>query len=267
MNKNTIMKNYLQPNITIDESIEIIKEKIRTKTPFSFTRFGDGEIYVLNRNGFKHTDWERDQLCKTWGYNFPDEIQRGYDELGLIIKKALINTDMIGIMNEYHEIFENPGMKFIADYWSLSEDYVTSLGINIKNLTISESLLPRNKRLGNIHEFSKIIGNNDIHIVSSKTNELKSKNIDKLLGVNVTYTHHPHEVNAYNREHIFDSFKNISSPIVILGCGFLKDYGPILAKEYGKISLDFGATLDAWAGIYSRPWFRNGGLQEHLIVK
>jgi hypothetical protein len=25
--------------------------------------------------------------------------------------------------------------------------------------------------------------------------------------------------------------------------------------------------MDAWSGIYSRPWFREGNTQEHLIIK
>jgi hypothetical protein len=208
--------NYIQPNITISESISTIKEKIRTKTPFSFTRFGDGEIYVLNRNGYKYRDWEKIQLCNTWGYSYPDEIQKGYNEMGEIVKYALKNTDMIGIMSETHDIFDNPGMLFIPEQWSLSIEFIKNLNIDIENMKITESLLPRYKEFGNIFEFSKIIDGNDIHIISSKTNQLKSKNIDKILGVNVTYTDHSHEINAYNRDSIFKSFENITQIIPLL---------------------------------------------------
>ena len=41
--------NYITPNKTIEETIGIIKDKILNKTPFALTRFGDGEIYILNR--------------------------------------------------------------------------------------------------------------------------------------------------------------------------------------------------------------------------
>jgi hypothetical protein len=40
-----------------------------------------------------------------------------------------------------------------------------------------------------------------------------------------------------------------------------------LKNDFGKVSLDLGATMDAWSGIYSRPWFREGNTQEHLIIK
>jgi hypothetical protein len=258
--------SYLQPNISVSESIEIIKDKIRTKTPFSFTRFGDGEIYVLNKNGYKFHNWEKNQLCGLWGYSYPDEVQKGYNEIGKIIKYSLKNTDMIGIMSEKHEIFNGNGIEFNPNTWSLSINYLNSIDINFKDILVGEHMLPRYKEFGNIFEFSKIIDGSDIHIISSKSKLLKDKNLSKLLGVNVTYTDHPHEINVNNRDSIMKSFESIPSQIVILGCGYLKDYGPILTKEFGKISLDFGATLDAWAGVISRPWFKKGGLQDYLLI-
>ena len=36
---------YLEVNQTIEEAINLIKEKIRTNTPFALSRYGDGEIY------------------------------------------------------------------------------------------------------------------------------------------------------------------------------------------------------------------------------
>ena len=42
--------NYLNPSLTDLETVKLIKEKIKSNTPFALTRFGDGEIYILNRN-------------------------------------------------------------------------------------------------------------------------------------------------------------------------------------------------------------------------
>lgn len=260
------MKDYLKPNITVQESIEIIKEKIKTKTPFSFTRFGDGEIYILNKNGYKYSEWEK-RICDNWGYKFPDELDTAYREIGEVIKFSFSNTDMIGVMSEKHEIFNTPGMEFNPNTWSISINKLEEIGLNTKNLLVSEHMLPRYQEFGDIHEFSKIIQGNDIHIVSPRVGELKSKNIDNILGVNVGYTNHGNEINLKNRDSILKSFEDISEPIVILGTSLLKDYGPILSNNYGKIALDLGATLDAWAGIYSRPWFKEGGLQEYLVIK
>ena len=43
--------NFLVPNLSIVETVKIIGEKIKNKTPFALTRFGDGEIYILNKTG------------------------------------------------------------------------------------------------------------------------------------------------------------------------------------------------------------------------
>lgn len=260
------MSEYLKPNITVDQSIEMIKEKIRTKTPFSFTRFGDGEIYILNRNGYKYKDWE-ERICNDWGYQFPNDIGRAYDEIGEIIKFSFLNTDMIGIMSEEHEIFKVPSMEFNSNTWSISKEKLNELGIYKDNFLISEHMLPRYRELGNIQEFAKIIDGNNIHIISPRTNELKNKKIDKIMNVEVSFTHHGYNINVDNRDNIFRTFDKIKEPIVILGTSILKDYGPILSKQYGKISLDFGATLDAWSGIYSRPWFKKGNLQDYLLIE
>ena len=47
-----MIEDYLQPNLYNEDAVSLIKEKIRTNTPFAYTRFGDGEIHVINRNAF-----------------------------------------------------------------------------------------------------------------------------------------------------------------------------------------------------------------------
>jgi hypothetical protein len=60
--------------------------------------------------------------------------------------------------------------------------------------------------------------------------------------------------------------ENIKEPVVLLGIGLQKDYGVYLKENYGKIALDMGATLDAWAGLFTRPWFQQGGIQSYLTI-
>jgi hypothetical protein len=40
---------FLQPNLSIKETIDLVKEKIKSETPFTLTRFGDGEIAILRK--------------------------------------------------------------------------------------------------------------------------------------------------------------------------------------------------------------------------
>ena len=42
-------EEFLQPNLSIKETVDLVKQKIKSETPFSLTRFGDGEIAILRR--------------------------------------------------------------------------------------------------------------------------------------------------------------------------------------------------------------------------
>jgi UDP-N-acetyl-D-mannosaminuronic acid transferase (WecB/TagA/CpsF family) len=52
----------------------------------------------------------------------------------------------------------------------------------------------------------------------------------------------------------------------LVGCGLQKDYVSYLRYNHNKIAIDVGAMLDAWAGIYSREWFKKGGKQDYLLI-
>jgi hypothetical protein len=78
--------NFLTPNISIVDTVQLIKEKIESKTPFALTRFGDGEIYILNNNYSKEF---LNLNCKLWGYRFPEESDNFVTDASKIIKKAL----------------------------------------------------------------------------------------------------------------------------------------------------------------------------------
>jgi hypothetical protein len=60
---------------------------------------------------------------------------------------------------------------------------------------------------------------------------------------------------------------SIKSQIVLYGCSIVgKDYGAIMKNEFNKISIDYGATLDGWAGISARHWFSPGMAQQHCLI-
>ena len=86
-----------------------------------------------------------------------------------------------------------------------------------------------------------------------------------MLDTDVSFTDHT-SINATERYRVIQEFRNITAPVVIFGTGYFKDYGAILAKQYGKVAIDFGATLDAWAGKRTRPWFTPQGHQGYLLV-
>lgn len=254
------MSEYLQPNLTDEEIIKIVKEKIITNTPFSLTRFGDGEIYIINRNA---SDSFLKKNLNEWGYTYPNEINNFYDDANLVIQNALIKSDIIGLMNKNCDIVN---IGYSEQIWSIKKTIIESIGIDPQTLPICNHMISRTYNFGSIHGFKDIIQGQDFHIISTNTDKIKNKNLEKFFEVNIGYTYHPRNINFNNRKDFIDSFKNIKENIVIMGIGLQKDYGVILRDEYGKIALDMGATMDAWAGIISRPWFNKGNKQDYLMI-
>ena len=90
--------------------------------------------------------------------------------------------------------------------------------------------------------------------------------MSNLLQTEVKITEHPFSINFNNRDEFVQNLKNIEEPVVLLGIGLQKDYGIYLKENYGKIVLDMGATLDAWSGLITRPWFHKGNRQSYLMI-
>ena len=59
-----------------------------------------------------------------------------------------------------------------------------------------------------------------------------------------------------NRKSVEDNLHKIKEKIILIGSGGVgKTIGKTLKEKYGKIVIDVGSLLDAWAGVYTRPWF------------
>lgn len=254
-------EEYLIPNLTNESAVELIKEKVRTKTPFAFTRFGDGEVHIINKNGYPNFE---EKLCRQWGYKYPDQIQEVYETSGSIIKEAFVKSDLIGLMDPKCQIIN---LNYNPVHWSFKKEFVKGWGVSPDGIKICDHMLSRNKIFGAISSMKDIIQGQDIHIISPNVERLKQRKISELLGVDVTYTLHPESINFNNRKELMDSFVDIKPQIVLVGIGLQKDYGVYLKKHHNKIVFDMGATLDAWAGIISRIWFDTGNKQDYLTIK
>jgi len=252
---------YLEINQSIDQTIDLIKNSIYSGTPLSISRFGDGEIYLLNRNS---PDSHKIRKCKDWDYKYPEEVNEMYDDANNILIKSLKNSDIISIMDKNNIISKRIG--FSNERWSISKELLLKNGINPEQLKVTDHMLARDVKFGKPENFKNIIQGKSLNIISPNTEELKTKNLETLLDCEVTYTNHPFSINFKNRHEFVDNLKNIKSDVVLVGTGNIKDYVSILSKQYGKVAIDVGAMLDAWAGIKSRPWFKKGGHQNHLLL-
>lgn len=252
---------YLHPFISDEVVVNTVKDKIRTKTPFALTRFGDGEIYILNRNA---SDRFLVKNLNEWGYDYPEEINKFYDDANKILIDSLVRSDYIGLMDSKCDIANAIG--YSERIWSIKKDLISSFGINIDKLQICNHMISRTYDFGSIYGFKNIIQGQDFHIISTNTERIKTKKLEEFFNVNIGYTYHNPNINFTNRKEFIDNFANIKEKIVIMGVGLQKDYGVILRDNFGKIALDMGATMDAWAGIKSRPWFNKNNKQDYLLL-
>lgn len=250
--------SHLQPFMSDKEVVDLIKNKISSKTPFALTRFGDGEIFILKKNAsdnFLHKN------LPLWGYKYPEQINDFYTSWGNVITNAFIKSDVVGLMNKNNNI---PYLNY--NDWILDKNFFKSLDLDVESLKICNHLISRSEELGSVKGVKNLIQGNDFHIISPNVSIMKEKKLDDVFGVNVGYTEHSNEVNYKNRDDFMKNFKNIKEDIVFLGVAIQKDYGIILRDEYGKICIDMGATMDAWSGIISRPWFNKGSIQDYLLI-
>jgi hypothetical protein len=253
--------NLLTPNISIVDTVQLIKEKIETKTPFALTRFGDGEIYVLKKSYSKEFLESR---CKMWGYNYPEESDDFVNDASTIIKKAFVESDVIGIMDPNTKVVK---IFYNGNLWSIERERAEQLGRNLDDIKICDHMISRSFELGNIDSMKNILNGHSVNIITPNTELLIPKQLENRLETEVGFTHHSTDVNFRNRDEFLKSFEKIKEDVVLFGVGLQKDYGVILRDEFGKIAIDMGATMDAWSGIASRPWFRKGQIQEHLLVE
>ena len=264
----------IQQNINTPELISIIKNSIYNSLPLSIVRCGDGEMHMLkNPNDFiqkshkliyhrsmcinihRDFNWkcavhsntiEKPKACECYLKvpRFLDWINNSKK----IISYAIKYSDYVGLVV--------PGKN--SNFYSISNDVIGRYGINTNKLKIISSLFPGEETFGSLNSFKSIIQGNDIHIITSNVDRFVKGDIDKLLGVNISYTDisKGRSIDPNIKTHVKESIKNTDKQIILFGGGYaIKDLIPWSSKKYGKISIDVGSVLDAWSGYQSRRMF------------
>jgi hypothetical protein len=158
-------------------------------------------------------------------------------------------------------------IKYNADTWSINDEMSKKIGLDVRD-NIADHLLCRGPEIGDPNNFKDILNNKKIHIISPNSEVLKSKNLDKILDCEITYTKIERNPNSviFGKDELLSEISKIEEHIVIFGVGAAGKYvGTHLRNNHNKLCLDFGSTLDAWANIQSRPWFST--TQQHLLIK
>ena len=252
---------YIQPNISRNTGIKIITEAIENSQPFLFTRFGDGEMWMLRE---EHTSSNLNRIKKALSLS-----ESNYQRIMKRMRAELIDcwndSDLVGIMGDNMKDY---GVSYEYDPHKWSVTYEEAKKIGISNSSIGDHMLCRGKELGDPNNFKKIIKGKSIHVLSQNYSQLQKNNLADILGCKITYTEITRTPNnvVHNQNQLLKELDKIKEDIVIYGLGAGGKYvGRYLKNVCGKTCLDFGATLDGWGGIISRPWFNN--TQNYLLIK
>ena len=249
------MTQYLMPTMSDAALAELVTDRIQRKIPFAMTRFGDGEIYLLNNNAPASL---KKRICDLWGV----EGEKGYESVRResvdIMHNALKHTDVIGLLDPSNPICGK--LRYDSKKWSIPRAYVESVRGN-SDFQICDHQAPRGQLFGNAHNFKRILNGASLTIITPNA-ELAAAPLLNILEAPVTIT----LVKVNDRTDLVSNFDAITEDVVIYGTSLTgKDIG-VEMKKRGKVAIDFGATLDAWAGIQSRGWFAKGGLQHHCVI-
>lgn len=228
--------------------ISDIKEAIMSKSPFSLTRIGDGEIAILKR---AESEKLKNKIVKL--FNVDDDYEIFREKIINIILSGMSGATYLGILTENSPIVSNGHLNYNPTSW------IPPTKLLSEKQKYCDHQICRSFELGNISEFSKIINGASVNIISPNTFDLNK--LQKLLNCEVRHTR-----SNNCREDLLNNINDIEEQVVIYGTSIIgKDIGTILSIK-GKVCLDFGATLDAWAGIISRKWFEADNVQNYLVV-
>lgn len=264
----------IQQNVNTPSLISAIRHAISHSSPLSVVRCGDGEMHILKTPNDFAEDRQKTihyhSLCtilareNIWRCNVHSQgtakpiacncylkdgkVISWLKESREIISSSIKNSDYVGLVVPEKNL----------NYYSISKDIIRRYGIDPEKLKVISSLFPREEMFGSLNSFKSITRGKGIHIITPNVDRFINGGLDKLLGVNISYTDisggNAYEPNIRNL--VKEAIKITDKQIILFGGGYgIKDLIPWSSKEYGKISLDLGSVLDAWSGYQSRLMF------------
>ena len=261
-------------NITDAELFIAIQSSIANNTPLSYVRMGDGEIQIMKKILHCKTADElniRAHALKHIALRY-NEVYTEDNPLMLKWRQGIIDTfkssDYCGIFTtqEIEEMMALGWLKEARKEATLgryvpNQDVFDYYGIDVNKLKICSVMFNKGEQLGIIENFKQLVGDRRITIITSQTENLKNNRKFQInLGnqvdfITVKHEHGNPKSKALNqKDWVRSHFKDIKSHVVLFGMGgAAKDLCNELKNDWGKCAIDMGSTLDAWAGIISRP--------------
>ena len=249
------MEEYVKRTLSNAQAVSIIKEHIEADKPMFLIRLGDGELNMLKPK-HKQNNLFLNKLLQRMG-TWPDsnaEKQRYLDIYVNMMVEAIKSADIVGITTE-HITSTKKGISASVDNWSISENDIKMHGIDLSKKEICDHRLHLSQEFGNVNSLKKILNGRPIHVIGHYVDYLQENKLHEVLECPITYTVSP-AMYYKNRKSVEDNLHKIQERIILIGSGGVgKTIGKILKEKYGKIVIDVGSLLDAWASVYTRPWF------------
>lgn len=255
--------NHLKINTSNNDILKQIEISIRERKPFSFCRFGDGEFTFINGEKTSHILVKN--FCKNWGFSWPSQAENAKKQFLSILIEALKNTNFLGILDPSSSVAKMQTIK--AAGWTSSYERLRGLGVkDPSHYRIFDMLIVRSQALGNPKNFARILNGEPIKIISCRTQQLKANQIEKLLNVPVSYTHVNSDLHLTktNRSWLLNKLEEIKEFVVLVALGPIGKDVPSRLEAMGKVAIDMGSTIDAWASIVTRGDFKT--INRHCLV-
>ena len=250
------MNNQHKIKIENNQLLEIIKNKIDSKTPLSVVRKGDGENVIIGYNvvhGIKTIKY----LRKLRHFNIRIINIKFQKYLRTELVKSFLNADYLGVAKNYSYSSIRKYDMEISNHYKFNEDNFIDSHFHLEFVKIPDKI--------------ELINKNAQHIISNKKIGLISHlNINSFLKyhkseVVVQYKIPKRDAGFFNKMN-FDSYYSVLDGIKknqskvdlwLLAAGPYAKLFSNYIKKIGGVGLDIGSAIDTWAGEYeSRKYLR-----------
>ncbi|MCD8511604.1 MAG: hypothetical protein LRY73_18255 [Bacillus sp. (in: Bacteria)] len=225
--------DYEQMVLSSDKVINLIGEALVNQSPLSLTRFSHAEITYLNwRNNSKLVN----KMEKFRDYN---GATLNYKELSKLLEKSLKETTITGLIPKaFTDVPSNPKDKKNGKYWYRQTKEVFH---RLNHLPETVCSVWSTQEMIYKKQFWKLLKNKSIIVVGRRATE--SVTSFQKYGVNVVETMNLEGIEQV--EKVKSSMATQEWDLAIVAAGIPATLlTPSLAKETGRVVIDFGHALD-----------------------
>lgn len=242
------------------DTLNKIKETIAKEQQGCYMRFGDGDVFLLNKQA---------DLYQKASEKLSTEMKEAFAMSGSSIYKSLsIHSKAFGYEKEMYV-----GNHLVSDAYAtylLKSSYPYFIGHQIYSPVALHYAATYHPALAN--DFLKVLKSKTFLFIGNK--HIKREVLEKLFGQEIQIVGTP-DNNAYTAmddveqqaSSILANSANFGVVVIAMGCS-----GRVLMKRLTLLKkniflFDFGSLLDGLNGIESRTWLKKEKLDYHLLMK